>query len=166
MSIQQPVPHQKLLDELIGDLESKEVKYYRRDSSANYVAWHLLTALSILLGAASSLVAGIVPLENLKDPWPHGLLVALPIVGAVAATFLRAFSFKERERNRELGLIEAERQLRLAKSKRAAATTEAEFKDAYLQVVEDLAKLSRDQHLLDVATRRDEAQTGSGRAAR
>ncbi|ERJ38803.1 hypothetical protein L810_7020 [Burkholderia sp. AU4i] len=62
--------------------------------------------------------------------------------------------FNEREKNREVGLIEAERLLRRAESLFVGASTEEQYETAYLDVTDKLAALSHDQHALDVATRK------------
>jgi len=154
-------PHEQLLKSLLDDIE-KDVAFYRQDSKANYFGWHVLMAASILLSGASSLIAALLPPEDLKEPMWRGLLITLPIVGTVAAAFLKTFNFHERERNREVGLIEAERLLRTARSKFASAANEDDFKKAFLETTGELARLSHDQHKLDVATRLGIGQTASG----
>ncbi|WP_155836395.1 hypothetical protein, partial [Burkholderia sp. AU4i] len=67
--------------------------FYRKEANANYVGWHLLVALSILLSTAVSLLAALTPADQLKEPWIRGLLIALPIVGATVTAFMRSFSF-------------------------------------------------------------------------
>lgn len=146
--------HQDLLRELISHIREREVPFYRKEANANYVGWHLLVALSILLSTAVSLLAALTPADQLKEPWIRGLLIALPIVGATVTAFMRSFSFNEREKNREVGLIEADRLLRRAESLFAGASTEEQYEKAYLDVTDKLAALSHDQHALDVATRK------------
>ncbi len=148
------VSHKELLRALISHIREKEVRFYRREAKANYFGWHLLVALSIFLSTAASLIAAVTPAENLKDPLIRGLLIVLPIVGAMVTAFLRSFSFHEREKNREVGLIEAERLLRKAESKFTSANAEEEYERVFLEVTDLLAALSHDQHALDVATRK------------
>lgn len=146
--------HQFLLEELIGNIENFEIPYYRRTAKSHYSGWHLLVALSILLSAATSLIAALLPPDQLKEVVPRGLLIALPIVGVAVNAFLKSFSFHEREHNREIGRIEVELLHRRALSLQASANGEDDFRKAFLEVSEDLAKLSHDQHERDVSTRR------------
>jgi len=146
--------HKELLEQLIDRIRDEEVPFYRKGASANYVSWHLLVGISIVISAASSLIAALTPADNLKDVWIRGLLISLPIVGATVTAFLRSFSFHERESNREIGLIEAERLLRRAENMMASASTSEQYSDAYLKLSDLLAKLSHDQHARDVATRK------------
>lgn len=146
--------HQDLLRELISQIREKEVPFYRKQANANYVGWYFFVALSIVLSASASLLAALTPADQLQNPWIRGLLIGLPIIGTTVSTFLRSFSFNEREKNREIGFIEAERLLRLAESRFASANTEEDYKLGFLEVTHKLATLSHDQHVLDVATRK------------
>lgn len=153
---------QNLCKELISYVEKDEVAYYRKASTMNYAGWHLLVALSIILSTAASLIAALTPADSLKEAWPRGFLIALPIFGAMVTAFLKSFSFHEREQNREIGRIEIERLLRKAQSGFAGAQSEDDYRKVYLELTDDLAKLSHDQHKLDVATRRGTQQSGHG----
>ncbi|MEW6347094.1 MAG: hypothetical protein RXR20_00815 [Paraburkholderia sp.] len=146
--------HEDLLQELVLQIRNKEIPFYRAAATANYIGWHTFILLSIVLSAAVSLIAALTPADQLKDAAIRALLIALPIIGATLTAIMRSFSFHEKEKNRELGLIEAERLLRTAESKFASASTESEYKEAYLEISDLLAALSRDQHALDVATRK------------
>lgn len=146
--------HQELLQELITHLRETEVPFYRKEAAVNYFGWHTLVALSIVLSTAASLIAALTPIEQLKEPLIRGLLIALPIFGAAITAFMRSFSFHDRERNRELGAIEVERLLRRAECRLASANTEEQMERAFLELSDQLAELSRDQHALDVATRK------------
>ncbi|MDR3413330.1 MAG: hypothetical protein P4L87_20650 [Formivibrio sp.] len=146
--------HQDLLRDLITHIRENEIPFYRKEANAHYAGWHVFVALSILLSTAASLIAALVPAEQLKEPLIRGLLIALPILGTTVTAFMRSFSFHEREKNREVGLIEAERLLRKVESKFANANSEEEYQKAFLEATDDLAKLSHDQHVLDVATRK------------
>jgi hypothetical protein len=157
--------HEDLLRELITHLREKEVPFYRRHANANYFGWHALVALSIVLSASVSLIAALTPAEQLKEPVVRALLIALPIIGATVTAFMRSFSFHEREKNREIGLIEAERLLRRAEGMFASATNEQEYGRVYQEVIDKLAALCHDQHALDVATRKG-VQTPSFNEAR
>lgn len=146
--------HRDLLVELIGHIRSHEVPFYRKAARANYVGWHLLIALSIVLSAAVSLIAALTPPEHLKDAYIRGALIAIPIIGATVTAFLQSFGFHEREKNREVGLIEAERLLRKGESIFASANTDGEYRKGYLELTDKIATLSHDQHALDVNTRK------------
>jgi hypothetical protein len=146
-------PHKPLLEELIRAVQ-RDIAYYGRWSGFNYGLWHWLSAITILLAGASSLIAALVPADELKQALWRGLLISLPIVGAVISAFLKTFNFHDKEKNLEIGLIEAERLLRNLKSQQASATSEAEYRDAYVKGTEALAKLSLSQHRLDVAARK------------
>lgn len=143
-----------MLAGLIAHIRSREIPFYRKAASANYVGWHLFIALSIVLSAAVSLIAALTPAEHLKDTLVRGALIALPIIGATVTAFLHSFAFHEREKNREVGRIEAERLLRKAESIFASANTDDEFKKGYLELADSIAALSHDQHALDVNTRK------------
>ncbi len=156
-----------LLQELISHIRDKEVPFYRREAKANYAGWHVLVVLSIALSAGASLIAALTPAARLQETMIRGALIGLPIGGAMITALLRTLNFHERERNREVGLIEAERLLRIANSKFAGASNEEQYEKAFLEVTDLLAKLSHDQHALDVATRKGiqmPAVTGSHKA--
>ena len=137
--------HRDLLVELIDHIRSHEVPFYRKAARANYFGWHLLIALSIVLSAAVSLIAALTHAEHLKDAF---------IIGATVTAFLQSFGFHEREKNREIGLIEAERLLRKGESIFASANTDDEYRKGYLELTDKIATLSHDQHALDVNTRK------------
>ena len=143
-----------LFEQLLRTIENEEVPFYRKAANKNYVSWHSLVALSIILSTAASLIAALTPPEELKQAWTRGLLISLPIVGAMVTAFLKSFSFHERERNREIGLINMERLLRKARSVFAGAKSEDDYRNGYLELNDELAKISHDQHQLDVETRR------------
>ncbi|CAE6697349.1 hypothetical protein [Paraburkholderia domus] len=146
--------HEDLIRDLISQIREREIPFYSLAAKANNIGWYTFALLSIVLSAAASLIAALTPAEQLKDPIIRGLLITLPIIGATVTAVMRSFNFHERERNREIGLIEAERLLRKAESMFASATTEPEYKEAYLELTDKLAALSHDQHALDVATRK------------
>lgn len=143
-----------LFEQLLHTIEYEEVPYYRNASNRNYLGWHVLVALSIILSTITSLIAALTPADELKQALPRGLLIALPIIGAMVTAFLKSFSFHEREKNREIGLINMEDLLRKAQSVFAEAKSEDDYRKGYLEISNELARLSHDQHQLDVATRR------------
>jgi hypothetical protein len=108
--------HKDLLEELIVQIQDKEVPFYRCSAQLNYYGWHVLVVLTIVISATAALIAALAPEDKLKEPWIRGLLIGLPIAGTTVTTFLRTLNLHVRERNREIGLIEAERLLRTARS--------------------------------------------------
>jgi hypothetical protein len=153
--------HKDLLEDLIDQIADKEVPFYRCSAQANYIGWHVLVVLTIMISAAAALIAALAPEDKLKEPLIRGFLIGLPLVGSALTTFLRTLNLHARERNREIGLIEAERLLRTARSLLASAATDEEYKSAFLTISDKLASLSHDQHALDVATRRGTQERGT-----
>ncbi|PUE09504.1 hypothetical protein B9Z51_11665 [Limnohabitans sp. T6-5] len=148
-------PHRLLLNELINEINTREIPYYARAQKFHYVAWHVAATLTFAASIVSAAFAALLNAEQFAGvgrTW----LVVLPLIGAATAGAMRLYKFREKEALREDGRIEAVDILRNAKSLNASASDDASCKIAYHSIRARMDKLERDQHRRDIALRTDE----------
>lgn len=93
-----------ILSHLSGDR-----RWYKRRSNFNNFAWHTLTFLVIVFGAAASILAALYEGDSPDNMLVRAALVALPALSALCGALLAQFRFKEGCRIREHGRISTER---------------------------------------------------------
>ncbi|MEX3961065.1 hypothetical protein AB4Y42_02425 [Paraburkholderia sp. EG286B] len=148
--------HRELLLELIQTLETEELRYYERTSSANYWAWHIFVLLALMASLLSAACVSLLPSESFQS-YGKALAAGLSLLSAFSTGVLTAFKFKEKEALREEGRIELVDMIYRAKSGLIDCDTEEQCCVLCDRVREEFTRFSLKQHRGDTALRSDEA---------
>jgi hypothetical protein len=109
--------------------------------------WSIAQGVSIVAGFLAAIVAALANDQTFRDlNWLRVLLILLPIIGLLAATFLVQTHIRQLAELRENGRIQVEHLKEIAKIKFAAAKSEKEYSELHTWLVEEIKRLERDQH--------------------
>lgn len=144
--------HKALLEERIALLENQEREFYVRSAQWNYRAWHIAAGVAFFSSVSTALVAAIAAGDG-RMTISRVALIIIPVMGATATGLLHLYKFQEKEALRQRGRIENEDLIAYAKSLKASATCEEQFRAAFDAVRERHKQLELAQHREDAEFR-------------
>ena len=134
------------LESFIRELETYYYSWYDSASGRNFYALFVAQALSFLCGFATALVAAILRQDQLGS-WSTGrvLLVVLPLIGALASTFVVQSRIADMLALRESGRETIQLLANSARAEYAAATTPERYTQIHRDLVAKVSALEQEQ---------------------
>jgi hypothetical protein len=134
------------LESFITELETYYYPWYDRATTHNYWAWVVAQAVSVLSGFVAALLAALAS-EELLRYWnvTRALLIALPLIGALASSFLVQSRIAEMEALREKGRETIQRLANEARANFAAASSPEQYTTIHRTLVSEVSILEQEQ---------------------
>jgi len=130
----------------IHDLEGAYYPWYESATNRNYYCWFIAQAISLLSGFGAALTAALLS-ERQFGSWSGGrvALVALPILGSLASTYLVQSRIADLEALRERGRETIQRLSSEARARFASIVDADEYTQLHLHLVDAVSKLESEQ---------------------
>ncbi|MFI5142471.1 MAG: hypothetical protein ACHQQS_01045 [Thermoanaerobaculales bacterium] len=134
------------LASFITELETYYYSWYDSATTRNYYTWFVAQVLSLLSGFATAVIAALLHNDQFKS-WGlgHIALVVVPLVGALASTFLVQSRIAELEALREAGREAIQRLANEARANFASASSPQEYTKLHLALAAEVSTLEREQ---------------------
>lgn len=125
----------KALETFLQELRSNYYDWYAASVKRHYRIWLPIQVVSLLSGFATAILAAITDKQTFETyGWLHWILILLPAIGAGASTIAVQARLQNRHQLRENGRLGIQALLNEGRAKYAAATTDKEYTDLYLDL--------------------------------
>lgn len=134
------------LASFITELETYYYPWYDAATTRNYYTWFVAQALSLLSAFGAAMFAALLSDEQFKS-WGAGriALIVLPLIGALASTFLVQSRIADMEALREKGRETIQQLANEARVNFAAASSAEQYTAIHRTLVAEVSNLEREQ---------------------
>ena len=135
------------LASFIGELDTRYYDWYDTETDLAYYLWRGAQWVAWLSGIAAAFIAALLRDQQFID-WGFGriALIALPLIGSLASTFIVQSRIADLESLRETGREAVQRLANQARVEYAAATSPEQYTEIHRELVAEVSALEKEQN--------------------